>query len=73
MSRALYYPYTLYWDGSGHQGMYFIGYPLADSYYWYGVYRTDFQNGYATFNPSGCQSLWYQGGTLIKSYSGYCD
>lgn len=73
MSRALYYPYTLYWDGSGHQGMYFIGYPLADSYYWYGVYRMDFQNGYATFNPSGCQSLWYQGGTLIKSYSGYCD
>ncbi len=73
MSRALYYPYTLYWDGSGHQRMYFIGYPLADSYYWYGVYRMDFQNGYATFNPSGCQSLWYQGSTLIKSYSGYCD
>lgn len=72
MSRGLYYPYVLYWDGSGNQGMYYLGYPVGDSYYWYGVYRMDFQNGYATYSPSNCQSLWYQGSTLIKNYS-HCD
>lgn len=72
MSRGFYYPYVLYWDGSAHQGMWYLGYPTTDSYYWYGVYRMDFQNGYATYNVYNCQSLWYQGGYLIKNYT-YCD
>jgi hypothetical protein len=80
MSRSLYKPYTLYWDGQGHQGMWYIGYPTTASQWLSGSwYRMWFQNGYAEVNVSTCNSVWYQWNSgqgqyvLIKQFSGYCD
>jgi hypothetical protein len=78
MSRGSLGPYTRIWT-SGHDGTRFMGYPLGDSYSIGGtMYRMDFQNGYMTYNTSGCASRWWWWSSLLGQYveqsvADYCD
>ncbi len=73
MSRGLYVPYVLYWDVSGNQGTYYEGYPTGNSYpVGGGIYRMDFQAGYALYNTNNSLSSWYISGVLQHQWT-YCD
>jgi hypothetical protein len=74
MSRAFLGGFTDDWD-TGRDGLYFLGYPTGNSYYWTGtLYRMDFENGYATFNTNGSnESKFYLSGVTLKFTAYYAD
>jgi hypothetical protein len=83
MSRGVLGPFTNPWDGERHDGLYYLGFPLADSRpVAGGVYRMDFENGYAIYDPGHCGEkptafyVWFE---LLHTYlemtpgGAYCD
>ena len=75
MSRGLLGGFTDPFDASGNDGLWWMGYPISDSYsIGGGRYEMDFQNGYAYYTPyPSCLAQFYAGGVLKLSTSAYCD
>lgn len=75
MSRGFLGGFTDPWDASQRDGLFYMGYPTSDSFYWSGtLYRMNFENGYATFNTNGSnESKFYyvSGGSYVLGLTAY--
>ncbi len=82
MSRGILGPYTNPWDSAHHDGLYYMGFPLSESRtVGDGLYRMDFENGYAIYDATACSeqsTVFYVWSELLQTHlaiaaGAYCD